>query len=225
MHAFTVHPQKTPPPADGPPRRRWRRWVAVVGLVLGLGGLVWAVRPDPHLSRARALQAELFSPQAKTLSPDERKAKFTELRQQVKQLSDDQRWELGAPMREKQKAELDRYFALPPREKVKYLDERIDRSEKMRKEFEKKAAANGKAGQGKAGGFPRGGPLAASRPASGGGPLAASKTGPRPQRSADEIEQRKKVMLDRTTPDERAKRDVYRKEMNDRRKQRGLPIR
>jgi len=58
----------------------------------------------------------------------------------VKHLSADQKRELSAPMREKQKAEMERYFALSPKEKAKYLDERIDRAEKARKELEQKAA-------------------------------------------------------------------------------------
>ena len=35
----------------------------------------------------------------------------------------------------------------------------------------------------------------------------------------------RKQVLDRTTPEERARRDQFRKEMNDRRRQRGLPVR
>jgi len=41
--------------------------------------------------------------------------------------------------------------------------------------------------------------------------------------SAEEIEKRKKQMLEHTTPEERAMRDQYRREMNLRRQQRGLP--
>src|SRR5439155_1547995 len=69
-------------------------------------------------------------------------------------LNADQKWELSAPMREKQKAEMDSYFAMSPKDKQKYLDERIDRSEKMRKEWEQKAAQ----GKGGAPGGASGGP-------------------------------------------------------------------
>ena len=71
----------------------------------------------------------------------------------MKHLSDDQKWELAAPMREKQKAEMERYFAMSPKERTKYLDERIDRSEKMRKEREQKAASGNGGGQPGAIGF------------------------------------------------------------------------
>jgi hypothetical protein len=218
MHAFTVHPQKPSAETDAPPRRRWRRWAAIFLLLLGLAGLVWAVRPDPHLARAKELQNELFGPGAKNLSPAERKARFAEYRDQVKHLSADQKWELSAPMREKQKAEMDRYFAMAPKEKTKYLDERIDRSEKLQKE------RNQKAQQGKGGGPPGavgfgGGPGANKAGVPGGVP------GGRPPPSAEEIEKRRKQFLERTTPEERARMDQFRKDMNDRRRQRGLPVR
>ena len=99
MHAFTVHPQKTEPsPPSTKPRRRWRRWSALTLLLICIAGLVWAVRPDPHLSRAQALQKELFSPDGKNLSPEDRKARFAEYREHVKHLNDDQKWELCAPL-------------------------------------------------------------------------------------------------------------------------------
>jgi hypothetical protein len=220
MHAFTVHPQKSPPAQtdEDKPRRRWRRWFVVVLLLLGIGGVVWAVRPNSHLARAQALQKELFGPDAKNLSPEERKARFAEYREQVKHLTDDQKWELSAPMRERQQAEMDRYFAMSPKEKIKYLDERIDRSEKMRKEWEKKGN-QGKAGAPGGGSRVGGGPGGSKAAGPGGGP------GGPPRLSAEEVERRRKQYLERTTPEERAKRDQFRKDMEDRRRQRGLPPR
>jgi hypothetical protein len=197
MHAFTVHPQKTPapPPADRP--RRPGRWLAALALLLLAGLILGALRPDP-LDRVKALQKELFTAEAKNLPPDQRQAKFEELRTAMKALSDDRRWELAAPMRERQKAELDRYFALSPKEKTSYLDERINRSEQVKKDFQKKAGTRG------------GGP-----PGGGGG----GKGPPSPAN----IDHRRKEMLDRTTPEERAKRDAFRRDLENRRKQRGLP--
>jgi uncharacterized membrane protein YgcG len=218
MSTSTVHSQKKPDTDDEKPRRRWRRWAAALLLLLGIAGLVWAVRPDPHLARAKELQSQLFGPDGKNLSPDERKARFAEYREQVKHLNDDQKWELSAPMREKQKAELDRYFALSPKEKTKYLDERIDRSEKMRKEREKQAA------QGKAG-APGGGPPGGGFGFGGPGGKAGGGGGGPGGRTPEEIEKRRKQFLDRTSPEERARMDQFRKDMDDRRRQRGLPPR
>jgi hypothetical protein len=185
--------------------------LAFAVLLLGAGGIVWAVRPDPHLSRAQELQKELFGPEARGLSPEERKARFAEFREHVKQLNDDQKWELSAPMREKQKASMDRYFAMSSQEKTRYLDEMIDRSEKMRQKWQNKG---GQAGRGK------GSPPGQFMPT---GNKAGGTKGGRPPRSPEEINQRRKQFLDRTSPEDRARMDRFRKELADRRKQRGLP--
>ena len=213
MHAFTVHPQKTAPekaPERSP--RRWRRWLALFLVLLGVSAIVWAVRPNPHLARARALQKELFSPAGKALSPEERKARFAEYREQVRHLTSDQKWELSAPMRERQTAEMSRYFAMTPAEKARYLDERIDRGERMRKEWQSRGGtAKGSQPRrefGSVGGKGGGG--------NGGGP------GGRPALSAEAKEQRRKQYLDRTTPEERARRDQFRRDLEARRRQRGL---
>src|SRR5947209_18134086 len=101
MHAFTVHPQKpatapAPPAAKKEPRRR-KRWLLLLLLLLLLtGGAVWATRPDPHLVRAKELQAELFSPEARNLPPEERKAKFEQYRAELKSLTPEQKKELSA---------------------------------------------------------------------------------------------------------------------------------
>src|SRR3954447_21553628 len=135
MHAFAVHPQRKPHPAKpaAEPKPRRRRWLLALLLLLLITGLGWAVRPDPHLARARELQKELFSPDVKNLPPEERKARFEAYRNEMKHLSDDQKRELSAPMREKQKADRERYFAMSPKEKTKHLDDIIDRSEKAKK--------------------------------------------------------------------------------------------
>jgi hypothetical protein len=196
-------PTKTNPD-DEKPRRRWRWLLALLLLLFGLGGVVWATRPNPHLARARELQKELAN--AKSLPPDQRKARFEQFRNEVKQLTDDQKAELFAPMREKQKAEMDRYFAMSPQQKIRYLDDRIDRMEKMRKDREK----NG----GGLGGFGPGG--------TGGGPGARGPGGT--TRTPEEIEKRRKQFLENTTPEERAKMDQFRHDLDARRRQRGLSV-
>jgi hypothetical protein len=178
--------------------------------LLLIGGLGWAVRPDSHLARARELQKDLFA--AKNLPPEQRKARFEAYRSELKLLTADQKRELFAPMREKQKAQMDRYFAMAPREKTKYLDDLIDRSEKMRKEREQKAKANG--------GQPGGGPGFGPGGGFGFGPGGAGGKASSPQ----EKETRRKQALDNTSPEERAQRDQFRRDMDNRRRQRGLPV-
>jgi hypothetical protein len=208
MHAFTVHPQKTPEPAppaaDETPRRRWRRRLAALLLLLLIGGLTWAVRPNRHLARAQELQQELFD---KNLPPEDRKARFEAYRAELKQLTGEQKRELFAPMRQKRKAEMDRYFALSQRDKNKYLDDTIDRSEKRKKEQQKGQANGGPGGGGPGGGFGFG---------PGGGPGGKAS-------SPQEKENRRKQALDNTTPEERAQRDQFRHDLDNRRRQRGLP--
>jgi hypothetical protein len=223
MHAFTVHPQKKPAKTEDRPRRRWRRWAVLLLLLLGVSGLVWAVRPDPHLARAKELQKELFSANAKNLSPEERRARFTEYREQMKHLNADQKWELSAPMREKQKAEMDRYFAMSPKEQMKYLDERIDRAEKMRKDREQKAAKG--TGSRPPGNRPPGGGFGGGQGGKIGTPGGVGGGRGGTPRSAADIEKRRKQFLDRTSPEERARMDQFRKDMNNRRQQRGLSVR
>src|SRR5438128_493602 len=75
---------------DEQPRRRWR-WLVALLLLFLIGGVVWAVRPNPHLARAQELQKALFSPDAKNLPPDQRKAMLDEYRAEMKQLTDDQK--------------------------------------------------------------------------------------------------------------------------------------
>ena len=120
-----------------------------------------------------------------------------EFRGLTKSLSESQRAALFAPMQEKRKADFDRYFTLSQKEKAKYLDEQIDRSEKFRKDMAKAGKTNfGSSGKGPGG------------PGSGG---------------PDAVKDRGKARLDHSTPEDRAKRDQFRKEMDNRRKQRGLP--
>lgn len=213
-------PVKPPVCTDDETPRRRLRWLIAFLLLFLIGGIVWAVRPNPHLARAQELQKKLFSADAKSLPADQRKALFDEYRTEMKQLTDDQKAKLFEPMHQKQMAEFDRYFAMTPQEKVRYLDERIDRSEKAKKDRQQKPG--GQPGGGFAGGPPGGG-FGGGPPGGGfGGPQGGGKGGGPP--SAEEIEKRKKQALDRTTPEERAKMDQFRRDMDSRRRQRGLPV-
>ena len=114
---------------------------------------------------------------------------------------------------------MDRYFSMSPAEQARYLDEQIDRSEKMKQAWQKKGG-QGKGGAGK-------GSQAKGRPPGGGfsGNKSSAAKGGRQPRSPEEIQNRRKQFLDRTSPEERARMDRFRKDMADRRKQRGLPPR
>src|SRR5437762_11003431 len=97
---------------DPPPRRR-RRALLLLPLLLLLGWWLW---PDGRLAKARELQTELFA-EGTTLTPEERRAKFEQLRTVTRQMSESQRRELGRDMQRRREEELQRYTQLPPAQK------------------------------------------------------------------------------------------------------------
>ena len=103
---------------------------------------------------------------------------------------------------------MSRYAKLSPADKRRYLDEQINRQEEMRRRMQQQPGNGNR---------PPGGP---------GGPGMAFGPGGRgkgPPPSAEEKEKRRKQMLDRTTPEFRANMDQYRRDLEARRQQRGLP--
>jgi hypothetical protein len=172
------------------------------------------VRPDPHLKKVRQLQAEFASAQAREWTPDERREKGREMRSAMEHLSPAQRDELFAEGQTRFEEQLRRYAQMTSAEKTRHLDEQIDHSERMRQQFAQRRAS----GQGQ-------------RPGGGGSQVLGSAprggSGGQGQRtsSPEEREKRRKARLDRTTPEFRALMDMYRKDMEARRKQRGIPTR
>src|SRR5438876_11139476 len=184
------------------PRRRRAAWTALaVGLVL----LVWLLWPNRNLARVRALQGELFGDAGKALSPEQRQARFAALREATRNLSPAQRQELAMDGMRREQDRMSRYAKLSPADKRRYLDEQINRQEEMRRRMQQQAANGNR---------PPGAPGMAFGP---GG------RGNRPPPSAEEKEKRRKQMLDRTTPEFRANMDQYRRDLEARRQQRGLP--
>jgi hypothetical protein len=185
------------PKAEPPPRRR-RRWLLLLLLFLLLGWWIW---PDGRLAKARELRNELFTDSS--LSPEERRDKFGALRKVTGQLTDAQRAELAKDSMKRREEELRKYTQLPPDEKKKRLDKDIDGQEQRRQRNQNNPGGAGQGGPGiGAGGGPggRGGPNA-----------------------AEDRENRRKERLDDTTPEYRDLRDQYRRDMNARRAERGLP--
>src|SRR5215213_3789714 len=87
--------------------------------------LAWLLWPDGRMGTAKAAQAALRDP---NLTPEQRRQKFGELRKAMERLTPAQRDALMAEGRKKQVAEIARYVRLSPKEKTKYLDERINRT-------------------------------------------------------------------------------------------------
>ena len=120
------------------------------------------------------------------------------------------------------RARIDGYFALPPEKRQAEIDRQIDQEELMRKAFEAgRTVANALGG-----GRPQAGdspPAAGSAQAgaAGGGPGTPGNPGG--SRSEEERNRWRKSMIDRTTPQERARYTEWRRATDARREQRGLP--
>ena len=183
-------------------RKPTRKQAAVAaGLLLLLLLLLgaWHLWPDTRLAKVKSLQQELVQSGEK-LSADERRQKWQELRQEEGKLSAAQRERLRAEGRQRQQKELEHYFTLSAAEKRRVLDEQINRMEAMRRQWQA-----------------RGGP-GVNGPGAGGPPGQGGR-----RLSPEEREQRRKQRLDSSTPEDRAHRDQFLKDLNARRAQRGLP--
>jgi hypothetical protein len=181
-------------------KRRWYRLGALLLLLLLGYGSYRAVRPDPNMKRVKQLRED-FAAHGKEWSPDERQAKGKQMRDAMAKLSPGQRDTLAAEGRKRFQQQLERYHRMGPAEKTHYLDERIDQMERMRQQM----AQRNRGGTG------------------GPGTFGAGPGGPGFGGSAEDRERRRKERLDQTTPEFRALMDQFRKDMNARRQQRGMP--
>jgi hypothetical protein len=180
-------------------RRRWYRLGALALLLLIGYGTYRLVRPDPNLKKVKQLQAD-FAAHAKDWSPDQRQAKGLEMRTAMEKLSTSQRDALRAEGRKRFEEEMKRYASMSQAEKNRYLDERIDAMEKMRQQMGNGPRPNG--GQGTFGSGPDGN---------------AGQS-----MSQEDRDRRRKERLDQTTPEFRATMDQFRRDMANRRQQRGM---
>jgi hypothetical protein len=138
--------------------------------------------------------------------------------------------EVGRLFAARERAEMDSYFNLPPDQRQAELDRRIKADEERRREREADRARRGSqepAGSAAAGGGGGGQNGANAGPGGGtagaGGPPAGLRRG----RSTSEEERnaRSKSRIDRSSPTERARRTEYRRALDERRAQLGLPPR
>jgi hypothetical protein len=175
-------------------KRRWVRITSVLLMLVAVYGLYRAIRPDPNLKKVKKLQEE-FASAAKDWTPEQRQQKGQEMRTAMNQLSPSQRDALSAERQKKVQADLEKYHAMSPTEKVRHLDEQINRQEQMRQQF----AQQNPGGQQRLAGPPGGGGT-----------------------SQEDRDKRRKDRLNNTTPEFRALTDQFRKDMAARRGQRGL---
>src|SRR5262245_42489931 len=108
-------------------RHRRLTWTSVLVVFLLA---VWFFWPDRRLDQVKALQKELFSPEAKKMAPEERKQRWQALRQATDRLSVEQKQTLSREREQRFEQELMRYAKLPKKEQLAYLDKQIDGMEK-----------------------------------------------------------------------------------------------
>lgn len=195
---------------------RFRRWIilalVLLLLLLGVSSAARYFGDDPAIARARALRAELTSEAVRSRPAEERRERWRQYGEQLKQLKPEQRDQLDEERRLAYHKQLELHFRLPRPEQAAHLDREIDRMEAARKRWQAAQA------QRAVGGASTAGPPGGRGP---GGPAAGP--GSRQPPSAEERERRRKDRLDRTTPEQRARMAEYRKQLEVRRKERGLP--
>jgi hypothetical protein len=126
--------------------------------------------------------------------------------------------EVGRLFAAREQAEMDSYFNLPPERRQAELDRRIKAEEERRTAREAERAKRESQRPAQAPGpQPAGGSIGP------GGPPAGSRRGR--STTEDERNARRKTSIDRSSPDERARRTEYRRAIDERRTQLGLPTR
>jgi hypothetical protein len=219
----------------------WRRVaaaVAVAAVLVGLAALVawragWFRRPeDPRLVELKKFQDELVakyppgSPPKNAIEAAERVAAMGQFMMKVQGLPQELRpraIESGTKVLvDAFKAKMDDYFALPRERRQKFLDDEIAQQEMMRKAFTAGQSLMKLAGMARPGG--QGGQAAGAAPGGPpGGPPIGPPGGPPGGGTIEDRNRWRKNMIDRTSPEDRARYTEYRRAMEERRESRGLP--
>ena len=199
-------------------KKIWLVTILAVGLLAAVaGGVAWAMlQPDAEVEELQQQQAALFA-QRESLSDEERRTQWQEIRDKSEQLSESQRQEFGQSMRQqfmgRMEARIDDYYALPDDQRDAYLDAEIARMEERRQQWEQRRRER------------------ESAAATDGGQQAetadgASREGARrdrPDRNDPDVRtERMRRRLDHTTPEQRAKFTAYMETLNARREELGL---
>jgi hypothetical protein len=201
MKSYTVNDQQD----DEPKRWRWKRWLLLLLLLL-LSYLTYSwVLGSYRFNKVLALQEQMNQPE---LTSEQRGKLFQDYRLAMNKLTPAQRDLLNQDRQKKQEADIDRYLAMNKADQKRYLDERINQMQKRFNQPRPAGQSNGIPGnqvQGKSNTQP-----VSFQPGKG--------------KSPDQIESMKKKMLEHSTPDFRAKMDRFRKDMEQRMKERGITM-
>jgi hypothetical protein len=225
--------------------RFWRRLLVaglalalIVGLFLWLFGFFSTPPAVVEFEKLVDEQVAAYARAARGEVPFESVAGFGALSGKIRELPREYRPQVGRQMarlgQARERAEMASYFRLAPADRQAELDRRIKADEQRRQQWQaerqKRDAARAAAGQqasvgnrGAAGGpggrgTPEGGGNAGTGSPPGGPPGGSRRTSTEEARN-----DRSKQRIDRSTPEERAQRTEYRRALETRRSQLGLP--
>jgi hypothetical protein len=145
---------------------------------------------------------------------------FERMRDMPREYREQVRGDLGRLFAAREAAEINSFFTLPPAERQAELDRRI-RAEQARRQSREAGRGPGSGGRGPGDSGDRWGGRAEGGPG-GGNPQAGGGTPPGPRRGGGTEEDRnlrRKASIDRTTPEQRARRAEYRRVLQERREQ------
>lgn len=218
---------------------------AIVGLLLWLLGFFSTPPVVAEIEHLVDEQVAAYARAARGEVPFESVAGFAAISEKMRDLPREHRARVGQQMgrlgQARERAEMASYFRLPPTERQAELDRRIKADEARRQQWQaerqKRDAARAAAGQqasttgGRAAG--RGGPDGQGGGPGGRGPGGGSggpgggpggpTAGGRRTSSEEARNERSKRRIDSTTPEERAQQAEYRRAIEARRSQLGLP--
>jgi hypothetical protein len=208
-------------------------WAAILGGLALLAFLVaWLLgwirfTPDPRVLEIRAMQEEARQKMTASGGPKTvaeataAMASMGQIRDKIEALPPNLKQQVersgGSMFREAFRARMNEYFTAAPQQRLAVLDRQIDQEEMMQKAFEAGRGVMAAVGGGGSGSNAAAG---GSGAAGGGGDANRGRRGSRTQEDGNKW---RKSMIDRTTPEQRARYGEYRRAMEERREKRGLP--
>jgi hypothetical protein len=227
--------------------RFWRRAIAgililaaIITLLLWLFGFFSTPPAVAEIKKLVDVQVAEYARAARGEVPFESVAGFGAISDRMREMPREYRAQVGREMarlgQARERAEMASYFRLAPAERQAELDRRIKTEEQRRQQWQaerqKRDAARAAAGGQQASAANRGtagGPSArvaqdGGGNAGSGGPQSGGSPGGNRRTSSEEARnERSKQRIDRSSPEERAQRTEYRRAVETRRSQLGLP--
>lgn len=240
MSTATLRSSRLPPSSDEQASNPVMKWLAgaallalLAFLIAWLGGWI-RFTTDPRVAEIQKLQEDARQKFAANGGPQtlaeatEAVTAMATIRQKVEALPPHLKPQVersgGSMFRSAMRQRIDAYFTLPPEKRQAELDRQIKQEEMMRKAFETAGKVAGFFGGGPPGGGNAGGGQGGgqgSGQASGqGGPPGG---GPPQGASQENVNKWRKGIIDSTTPEQRARYVEYRRAMDQRRKELGVP--